>query len=271
MIEIQAFEEITQIRMSREIGGNPLYWVAAYLVDGLLIDTGCSYTVTELVSYLEKHPPKLAVNTHYHEDHIAANRFIQERFGINIYAHPDSVPLIGRPASLFPYQELVWGYPEPSEVLPIPPVIRTGKFTFEMIEIPGHSTGHIALIERSKGWCFSGDIFAGEKLKFIRPEEDMGTTVVSQERLASLDTQRLILFTSSGRIVEDGRKALEECVRNVRALSRKAKDLQVQGRTVAEIMNTLFGGEHPRAQMTNGQFTTENLIRSVLKMDLITL
>jgi hypothetical protein len=40
---------------------------------------------------------------------------------------------------------------------------------------------------------------------------------------------------------------------------------------VAEIMNALFGGEHPRAQMTNGQFTTENLIRSVLKMDPITL
>jgi glyoxylase-like metal-dependent hydrolase (beta-lactamase superfamily II) len=271
VIEIKAFEEITQIRMSREIGGNPLYWVAAYLVDGLLIDTGCSYTVTELVSYLEKHPPKLAVNTHYHEDHIAANRLIQKRFGINIYAHPDSVPLIGRPASLFPYQELVWGYPEPSEILAIPPVIQTDKFAFEMIEIPGHSTGHIALIERSEGWCFSGDIFAGEKLKFIRPEEDMGTTVVSQETLASLDTQRLILFTSSGRIVENGRKALEECVHNVRALSRKAKDLQVQGRTVAEIMNALFGGEHPRAQMTNGQFTTENLIRSVLKMDPITL
>jgi hypothetical protein len=43
VIEIQAFEEITQIRMSREIGGNPVYWVASYLVDGLLMDTGCSY------------------------------------------------------------------------------------------------------------------------------------------------------------------------------------------------------------------------------------
>lgn len=74
MIEIGAFEEITQIRMSREIGGKPVYWVAAYLVDGLLIDTGCSYTA----------------------------------------------------------RELVWGYPEPTEVLPIPPVVRTdGHFMTE--------------------------------------------------------------------------------------------------------------------------------------------
>jgi len=266
VIEIQTFEEITQIRMSREIGGNPLYWVAAYLVDGLLIDTGCSYTAGELMSYLEKYPPKWVANTHYHEDHIGANRATQERFGINIYAHPQAVPLIGRSATLFPYQEQVWGYPEPSEVLPIPPVIQTERFSFEVIEAPGHSADHVALFERSKGWCFSGDIFAGEAVRVIRPEEDMETTVASLERLAALETQRLVLFTSSGRIVEDGRKALQECAGYLRSLSRKAKDLQAQGRTAQEIMNALFGGEHPRAQRTNGQFTTENLIRSVLKM-----
>ncbi len=266
MIEIQTFEEITQIRMSREIRGKPAYWVASYLVDGLLIDTGCSYTVTELVSFLEKHPPKLAVNTHYHEDHIAANRLIQDKFGIGIYAHPKSVPLIGQAATLFPYQEEVWGYPEPSEVFPLPPLIRTERFSFEVIETPGHSGDHVALVERSKGWCFSGDIFAGETMRVIRPEEDMGVTVASLEKLAALETQRLVLLTSSGRIVQNGRKALEESAGYLRSLSRKAKDLQAQGRTVQEIMNALLGGEHPRAQRTNGQFTTENLIRSVLSL-----
>ena len=266
MIEIQTVEEITQIRMSREIEGKPAYWVASYLVDGLLIDTGCSYTAGELMSYLEKHSPKWVANTHYHEDHIRANRLIQERFGIDIYAPPESVPLIGQPATLFPYQELVWGYPEPSEVQPIPRAIRTERFSFEVIETPGHSADHVALVERSKGWCFSGDIFAGEAVKFIRPEENMETTVASLERIATLETKRLVLFTSSGRIVENGRKALGECANYLRALSRKAKDLQAQGRSVQEILNALFGGEHPRAQRTNGQFTSENLIRSVLKM-----
>ena len=110
MIEIRTFEGIIQIRMSREIGGKPAYWVASYLVDGLLVDTGCSYTAGELMSYLEKNPPKWVVNTHYHEDHIGANRLIRERFGIHIHAHPRAVPLIGQAATLFPYQEQVWGW-----------------------------------------------------------------------------------------------------------------------------------------------------------------
>ena len=39
-------------------------------------------------------------------------------------------------------------------------------------------------------------------------------------------------------------------------------------RSILEIVSQLFGGEDPMAPMTktNNQFTTENLIRSVLKM-----
>ena len=33
MIETTRFEDVTQIRMSREIGGVPVYWVSSYLID----------------------------------------------------------------------------------------------------------------------------------------------------------------------------------------------------------------------------------------------
>jgi glyoxylase-like metal-dependent hydrolase (beta-lactamase superfamily II) len=48
---------------------------------------------------LGKHPPKWVVNTHYHEDHIGANRLVPGRLGINIYAHPKLLTLIGRPST----------------------------------------------------------------------------------------------------------------------------------------------------------------------------
>jgi len=267
MIETASFEEVTQIRMSREIGGKPVYWVAAYLVDGLLIDTGCSFTAAELAAFLDGQPFRQVVNTHFHEDHIGGNHLLQEKFGIEILAPADSVPLIAREAKLFPYQEMVWGYPTPSETRPLPAFIRTERYTFDVIDTPGHSTGHSALVEKSRGWCFSGDIFAREKMKFIRPEEEMGETVASMKRLIDLPTDRLILFTSVGRIVEDGRRALQDCIQYIEDLSRRAKALEKNGRGVPEIIRELFGGEHAFAEMSNGQYTTENLVRSVLKME----
>jgi len=267
MIETETFEGITQIRMSREIDGNPVYWVAAYLVDGLLIDTGCSYTAEELLAFLDGKPLRQVVNTHFHEDHVGGNRILQEKLGVGIFAPRDSVPRIGREAKLFPYQEMVWGYPQPSEVRPLPPIVRTPNHAFAVIETPGHSEGHAVLVEKNRGWCFSGDLFAREKMKFIRPEEKMGETVASMRRLISLPGDRLVLFTSVRRIVEDGRQALQACIDYLEELSRQAKELAERGLGVPEIVRELFGGEHAFAELTNGQYTAENLVRSVLKME----
>ncbi|MBA4397861.1 MAG: hypothetical protein C0394_10850 [Syntrophus sp. (in: bacteria)] len=266
MIETTTFEDVMQIRMSREIDGKPVYWVAAYLIDGLLIDAGCSYTAEELVAFLGGRDVRQVVNTHFHEDHVGANHILKTRLGLDIYAPHGSVPLIGQAATLFPYQEMVWGYPLPTDVRPLPPVVRTQNHIFDVIETPGHSEGHAVLVEKARGWCFSGDIFARERMKFIRPEEDMGETVASMRRLIALPTERLILFTSVGRIVEDGRQALQECILYLEDLSGQAKALSQQGLGVPEVVRKMFGGEHGFAELTNGQYTSENLVRSVLKM-----
>jgi ribonuclease/clavin/mitogillin len=266
MIEIADFGDVTQIRMSRVLDGVPIYWVSAYLVDGLLIDTGCSYTAEELASYLKDKKVEMVVNTHFHEDHVGCNYLIKDMFDIDMYAHPESIPLIGKEAFLYPYQETVWGYPVPTEVRPVPEKINTNHFTFDVIETPGHSVGHIVLLEKDKGWCFSGDIFSRETLKFVRPEEDMGVTIDSMKKLLDYDTERLILFTSVGKIIEDGRVVLEKCINYLEDLSRKAKTLRNRGCAEEDIIKELFGGEHYFAELTNGQYTTENLIRSVLKM-----
>ncbi|MDI9569323.1 MAG: MBL fold metallo-hydrolase [Pseudomonadota bacterium] len=267
MLEINEYGDVIQIRMSREWEGKPLYWVAAYLVDGLLIDTGCAYTAAELVEFLVGKRLDMVVNTHFHEDHVGGDSMIQERFSVPIYAAPAAIPSIAGQPFLFPYQEFVWGRPAPASALPVPPVITTPLYAFDVIATPGHADGHVVLLEKNRGWCFSGDIFAREAPKFIRPEEDMGETIRSLERiLAAAPPHRLTLFTSLGRIVADGRTALEANIRYLRELARKARALQRQGCGEEEIVTELFGGEHLFARMTDGQYTTANLIRSVLRM-----
>ncbi|MBI5572825.1 MAG: MBL fold metallo-hydrolase [Desulfomonile tiedjei] len=266
MIETAGYEGVTQIRMSRELDGKPVYWVAAYLVDGLLVDTGCSYTSNELASFLEGKDLRLAVNTHFHEDHVGGNHDIMTRYRVDVYAHPDSVPLIEKRLDLYPYQEITWGYPVPTEVKPVSDIVKADRYTFRVVETPGHSAGHICLAELSQGWCFTGDIFAREKPKFIRADENMGEIVRSMRKILALPTDRLVLFTAVGKIVEDGRTALSHCIDYLAGLAAKVKELERSGLTVDDMVRDVFGGEHPFAQFTNGQFATCHLVRSLLEM-----
>jgi len=250
--------------MSAEIEGKALYWVAAYLVDGLLIDTGCSRTSEDLIAFLRTRPPALAVNTHFHEDHVGGNSALMESFGIDIYAHPDSIPHIADRPFLYPYQELVWGYPEPTMVKPVHDVIRTARYEFIVVETPGHSEGHVALMELSRGWCFSGDIFTRERVKFIRPEENVRAQISSMKKILSLAGSDLTLFTALGRVVDDGRRALGECIENLESLGRRVKALSGEGRSTGEIVEIVFGGESAFSDLTNGQFSSKNLVISLL-------
>ena len=265
MIEVNHIEEVIQIKMGREVGGQVLYWVAAYLVDGLLIDTGCKHTAEELVRFLEGQNIEVAVNTHYHEDHIGANYSLQQRFGIKIFAPRESVPLINQVPKLYPYQEMVWGYPEPTEVDCLPEKIETDNFHFDVVETPGHCKGHVALVESEKGWCFSGDLFISERPKVIRPEEDITEIVKSMKKLIALETDKVILFTSMGNVVQDGRKALRSCIEYFQDLSQRAKQLEKKALSVVAIRDEIFGRESSLAGPTDGQFSSENLIRALLR------
>lgn len=265
MIETSPFEEVTRIKLSREVDGKPIYWVTAYLVDGLLIDTGPAYTATELADFLEGQRLDLVVNTHYHEDHVGADRLIMDRFGVPVYAHRDSVPRIGEVPRLNPYQEFVWDYPEPATVSTLGDTIVTERFNFEVIDTAGHCPGHVALFERSRGWCFSGDIFITERPKVIRADEDAAGLIASMRLLAGLDADRLVLFTSMGKIIPDGREALLACAGYLDGLGEQVRALAAQGLGPLEIREQIFGEGSTLAGFTGGHFSTDNLVASLLQ------
>lgn len=272
MIQISQFGEITQFRMGRESQGEAwqppgqvFYWTSSYLVDGLLIDTGCPHTAEEFVHALEGRDIKLAVNTHYHEDHVGANYLLQQKFGLRILASRESIPLINKVPKIHKYQELVWGYPVPTKVELLPEKIDTEHFHFDVVPTPGHSKGHVALVELTKGWCFSGDLFLSQEPKAVRPEEDVGGIARSMQKLVNLKTDQLILFTSLGNVVQDGREALRSCIAYLKDMSLKAKRLEKQGLSASAIRDQLFDRETILAGLTEGDVSAENMIRAALR------
>ena len=131
MLATTEYGQVTQIKLCRYPDFQPATCVSVYLVDSLLIDSGPAHIAEELTAFLKDKEVKTVVNTHHHEDHIAANALLKERYGVELLAHRLAVNKTNQPARLYPFQEEVWGYPIPSQVEEIGDNLTTKHFRFE--------------------------------------------------------------------------------------------------------------------------------------------
>jgi glyoxylase-like metal-dependent hydrolase (beta-lactamase superfamily II) len=266
MIEIERVGEVVKIRMANRLFGRPLYYTAAYWVDGLLIDTGCPRTSQELLSVIEGLRLERIVNTHSHEDHIGGNAILQQRFGVEILAHPLALPILSEPKRLHLqlYRRFIWGNPAPSQGSPIGEVITTGRYSFKVIPTPGHSEDHLSLYEPHQGWLFSGDAYIGGLDKALQANSDIYAIIASLRRLSTLPAKRL--FQGSGTVRDDPQEAIEKKAEYLEELGEKVRRLHSQGLSPKEIRDRLLGRELPIAYWTLGHFSGLNLVRSYLKV-----
>ena len=263
MLATNEYGPVTQIRLCRYPDFNTGATVSAYLVDSLLIDSGPAHTAEELTEFLKDKDVKVVVNTHYHEDHIAANALLKERYGVELLAHPLAVNQINQPATLYPYQEEVWGYPIPSQVKAIGDMVTTNHFRFEVIPTPGHDRDHICLFERKQGWLFSGDLFVGTRPNVIRPMDDIRQIINDLKKIRDLKPQ--ILFPAPGKVRTDPVPVLEQTISYLEDLGQTIMELHKKGLSPDEIVNEVFGNEATIAEWTQQQFSSLNMVKSFIK------
>ena len=138
------------------------------------------------------------VNTHGHFDHIEDNIELKEMFGLVIAASRKDEGFFEDPESL--------GFPLPFPVKPSgidvnldsKSAIKIGKFSFSVLETPGHTKGSICLYEKNAGVLFSGDtLFAGCCGRTDLKGGDEGEMRESLSRLASLP-KRTVVYPGHG-------------------------------------------------------------------------
>ena len=54
MIQVEQINEVRKFHLARSLIGRGFYFTTAYWVDGMMVDTGCAYTVQELVTWRAK-------------------------------------------------------------------------------------------------------------------------------------------------------------------------------------------------------------------------
>ncbi|MFN3875148.1 MAG: MBL fold metallo-hydrolase [Flavobacteriales bacterium] len=168
-------------------------WVVHHGREALLIDPGCwtADEEQELEGWLEERglEPVRLILTQAHIDHVLGCAWAERRYGLLPELHLADLPLL-RAA---PRQGQLYGVrceapPEPRRLLEPGQRIALGGHALEVLFVPGHAPGHIALHSPEGRFVIAGDVlFEGSIGRTDLPGGDFGTLVASiQERLFPL-------------------------------------------------------------------------------------
>ncbi len=251
--------------MARTWLGRPIYTTEAYLVDGLLVDSGCPATGARLAAWCRGQPIRQVVNTHHHEDHSGGNAVLRRELGLTVAAAPAAVPILADFPHLQFYRRLAWGQPANVTVDTLGEVVETEHYGFEVIPTPGHCPDHVCLWEPREGWLFSGDLFVRERVRYLRADEDMDKLLASLRRALALRPQ-LLVCSHSG-LVEDACGALQRKIDFWQQMAEQVRTLHAQGLSPRQITARLSGSEGLLTFLSAGHFSKINLVRELLEVD----
>ncbi len=103
--------------------------------------------------------PEAILLTHGHLDHIAHAAHVAERYGIGLRIHAADLPYLLHP-QMPEYAEMI-GYrppPEPEALLEDGQVLEVAGLTLRVLHCPGHTPGHVVLIDEASRQILVGDV-----------------------------------------------------------------------------------------------------------------
>lgn len=189
----------------------------------LLIDSGSGVVSLSAQVRLLTERPILAVASHTHFDHIGSHHEFADRA-----VHAAEAEIIARPersqilADLYATDAMFSALPpggfdkDAYSVTPAPAtrllwdgqIVDLGDRHFEVMHLPGHSPGSIALWEAASGILFGGDVVYDGQLLDDNYHSAIDQYVVSMERLRDLPVR----VVHGGHMESFGRERLREIV-----------------------------------------------------------
>ena len=131
--------------------------------DCIIVDPGCSNRLEnqQLEAFVKQNnlnPVRLLL-THFHLDHVFGNKFVFDTWGLLPTGHKDGeFTMNGNKRACE-----VYGLP----YIPSPPIahfindgdeVELGTDVIKVLHVPGHSTGHVALVSSNSNWVIAGDV-----------------------------------------------------------------------------------------------------------------
>lgn len=179
--------DVTRLRMRSWAGALAGYEVSAYLVRGVLVDTGFPHAHATLLPALDAIGPRGAIVTHWHEDH-AGNAAALAARGVPIRMHDQCEAVLRARPSIHAYRRLVWGRPDRLTA----PLIAFDATPLRILSLPGHTSDHQCVWDAERRILVSGDLFLGVKVRVAHASESPRRLVASLRAAAALEPRLLL-------------------------------------------------------------------------------
>jgi glyoxylase-like metal-dependent hydrolase (beta-lactamase superfamily II) len=257
MIDIQRFGDVERIRLvswgSRLAGMD----VSAYLVRGVLVDTGFPLARRTLARLLDEREIAGAMVTHYHEDHAGNVDLLVER-GVPIVMHPTTLARLRAPEAIRVYRRVVWGSPR---ALTAPLSALTNTPSLRFVHTPGHSDDHQIVWDAEHATVFSGDLWLGVRARVMHEDENPFQILDSLRIVRALDPQRM--FDAHRGLVQQPVTAIDAKIGFLEDTIAEVRLKLAAGWSDRAIVRAVFGGDETVALVSRGEYSRANFVAAV--------
>ncbi|QDI90131.1 MBL fold metallo-hydrolase [Salicibibacter halophilus] len=264
-MQIDEKDDVTCVKMDIVLGGQKINTVYAFLVDGMLIDTGPKHMEAELIPFYEAHAIDFVTLTHSHEDHSGTAPWLQQKYEVPIYVHANGVDICTQDWPYPKYRQMTWGRRVGFTATPFENTIQSRNREWKVIYTPGHADDHVALFDEENGTLFSGDLFVSPKPKVIMSSESIPQTMDSIRTLLYYDFDSI--FCCHAGYVENGKEMLKQKLDHLETLSEEVKILHKEGLTVEEIRNKFYPKKYPVISVSGGEWDSLHIVSSILEKE----
>lgn len=151
----------------------------------LVVDPGCYFEneKEELFDFINKTglKPKMLLNTHCHLDHVFGNKFIAEKFGLDLRIHEKELPVLQfAPASGLMYNMPFDNYNGEFIFLKEGEILKLGDDELKVLFTPGHSPASVSFYCKKDAFVISGDVLFKQSIgRTDLPGGDFNTLIKS--------------------------------------------------------------------------------------------
>ncbi|WP_070137983.1 MBL fold metallo-hydrolase [Crocinitomix algicola] len=258
------YEEVKGFRFETSLLGQSKAYSHIYYIDGLLVDTGHSLKKKVIQNTLKTFNVDQIFITHHHEDHTGNIKELQALWQCPVFGSQNCANLMKKPPRLSLAQKLYWGNrPGYDNILAIKDEIKTKKYKFQLLPIPGHAKDMVALFEPERKWLFSADLYINDRIGYFMRGEDIWTQISSIKKVLTLDFK--VLFCSHNPQLSNAKQKLRQKLDFLEQFTEDVMSYHKKGYTEKEIFKALKLKELKVIKnLSFGHLSKMNMVKSVL-------